>query len=300
MLQLLKAARAAQDALKRQIPFPPSWKNVKELEDVTDDWMRRWLLKRTEMAKSQGLFTNLLDCMDRAARTHLPEHTDNPLVSPDRKVRIVRSLHRMNIIMGAYKRYGDILTPVLMDMARKRKRPVRLLELACGSGDNAMSLARLRAKKNLPLEITGSDYVEDVVQNAAAKAARMELDLRFRIINALDMSQLDQDEYDIFLITGTMHHFTPGQLAVIFSQLSRFKDSVFIGIDGFRSMTMLLGLPLLHIITFLPDHIHDAWFTARKFYTLPELEYIAQIAVPDAEIIPQHDFPGISVLKLYF
>lgn len=300
MLQMIDIANKAQSELELLAPFPPSWKTMAELENMTNDWMRLWLSKRSHIAQENGFFSHFSDYVDKIARTDLPEHTDNPNVSSERKLKIVKSLHRMNILNGAYGYYIKILTPVIMEIAAKRNKSVRLLELASGSGEMAMNLARLALKKNLPVEVTGSDYIEKVVKDAEKRAIRRGLEMHFRAINALDMSVLNQGEYDIFLIIGTLHHFTPGQLAVMIAQSKKITGSTFIGIDGHRSMSMLLGLPLVHLITLLPDHIHDAWLSTRKFYTLFELERIAQIAVPDANITTMHSWPGISVLKVRF
>ncbi len=300
MLQMYKTAHLTQSELELHTPFPPKWKTMIDLENMTDEWMQQWLLKRKDIAKKQGLFAQYADYFDKMVRTDLPEHTDNPDVSSERKLRIVRSLHRTNILLGLYRRYIDILTPMIMKIASARNRKVRLLELASGSGEMAMSLARLAKNNNLPVEVTGSDYVESVVKDAEERAIKRGLDMHFRTINALDMSGIKRGEYDILLVIGTMHHFTPGQLSVIIAQSKENTGSVFVGIDGYRSVFNLLGLPFVHLITFLPDHIHDAWFTARKFYTLFELEHIAQVAVPDAKVSVRHSFPGMSVLNVHF
>jgi len=300
MLQMAKMARIAQSEWELMTAFPPSWETMEELEYITDDWMQRWLSKRSNIARKHGLFARFSDCVDKMARTDLPEHTDNPDVSPERKLKIVRSLHRTNLLLGLYKQYIKVLTPLIKEVAAIRDRPVRLLELASGSGEMAISLARLATEKNLPVEVTGSDYVENVVKDAEGEAVKRGLEMHFRTINAFDMRVLSQGEYDIILIIGTMHHFTPGQLAVIMAQSGKVAGSAFVGIDGYRSMLTLVGLPTFHLITLLPDHIHDAWLTARKFYTLFELECIAQIAIPDAKLTLKQSFPGLSVLEARF
>ena len=300
MLQMGREASDTQRELEISTSFPPFWNTMAELDNVTNDWMQRWLSQRSRIAQKNGLFARFSDYMDKIARTDLPEHTDNPNVSSERKLKIVRNIHRTNLLLGVYRHYIKILTPLINEVAVIRKRPVRLLELASGSGEMAMNLASLASKNNLPVEITGSDYIEDVVQTAQKRAVKRGLKLHFRTINAFDMGVLRQKEYDIFLIIGTMHHFTPGQLAAIMAQIKKVAGSAFVGIDGYRSMSLLLWLPIVHLITFSLDNIHDSWLTARKFYTLFELEHIARIAVPDAQITVAHSFPGLSVLKARF
>ena len=300
MLQMKETARETQNELEMSTVFPPSWKTMEELEDVTDDWMQRWLTKRSHITRKHGLFALFSDYLDKIARTDLPEHTDKTDMSPERKLKIVRNIHRTNLLLGVYKHYIRILTPLIVEVAAIRNRPARLLELASGSGEMAMNLARLASKRNLPVEVTGSDYVEDVVNDAQKRATKRGLKVDFRTINVFDMGVLSRGQYDIFLIIGTMHHFTPGQLAVIMAQSREFAGSAFVGIDGYRSMPLLLWLPAVHLITFSRDNMYDAWLTARKFYTLSELECVAQIAVPGKKIAATHSFPGLSVLKAHF
>lgn len=296
MLQMKKMAIEAKKELELSTLFPPPWETMEELKNVTDDWMNRWISKRSHIAQNHSQFAFFSDNIDKMVRTELPEHTDNPEVSSGRKLKIVRNIHRTNLLLGVYRHYIKILTPLIMEVAAIRNRPVRLLELASGSGEMAMNLARLASKNNLPVEVTGSDYVEAVVKDAEERAFERGLEMHFRTINAFDMDVLKQGEYDIILITGTMHHFTPGQLAVVIAQSRKFASSAFVGIDGYRSMSLLFLLPVVHLVTFSTDNIHDSWLTARKFYTLSELEYIANIAVPDAKISATHSFPGVSVL----
>lgn len=303
MLQMTKLSLEAQEVLEVDFSFPPSFETMEELERETNNWMSRWLWQRKKIARSHGRLSAFIDYIDQNVRTDLLECTDDADVSPERKLRIVRSLHRTNTLFGVYRHYTQILIPLIRQMAAERGRPVRLLELASGSGEMAMHLARVSEKKNLPLEVTASDYVDIVVSNAERKARNRRLKMNFRTINAFDLgTTLGKGQYDIFLIIGTMHHFKPGQLAVMMAQAQRLSDSgaLFVGLDVFRSIPLLLFLPTSHLITFFPDHIHDAWLTARKAYSLHELEHIAKIAVPNARISVSHSFPGLSVLIIKF
>jgi hypothetical protein len=300
MLQLDRLNRITQKDLELSTFFPPIWNTMKELDNLTNEWMNKLILQKSRLALNIGPIVRFNNYLDELVHTDRLEHTDSPNVSPIRKLKIVRNIHRTNLLMGVYKHYIKILTPLINEVATMQKRPVRILELASGSGEMAMTLASLALKNNLPVEITGSDYVEDVVQDARKRSIERGLKINFLTLNAFDMGVLKQNEYDIILIIGTMHHFTPGQLAVIMAQSRKYASSAFVGLDGYRSMPLLIGLPIVHLITFSLDNIHDSWLTARKFYTLFELELIAKIAIPDSEITIEYLFPGLSVLKSIF
>lgn len=300
MLQFDDLAWKAQARLSSEAPFPPPYQTMAELETAADEWFGKWLAERGNIAAEKGVFSRLTNSLDKWIRTDLPEHTDNPDVSPERKLRIVRSLHRTNLLLGVYRNYSGVLLPLIKETAALKKRPVKVLELASGSGEMAMRLAAAASKKGLAVEVTGSDYVEKVVLDAQKRADERGNPTRFRVVNAFDMGTLAHGEYDIIYITGTMHHFSPGQLAVIMAQSQRAAGTYFVGLDGLRSMALLALLPIVHLPTFLPDHIHDAWFTARKFYSLFELECIARMAVRGASITATNSFPMVSVLKIRF
>jgi ubiquinone/menaquinone biosynthesis C-methylase UbiE len=303
MLQMMALARKAKDELDLMTPFPPQWESMKELEQVTNHWMDQWLLRRNQVAGQQGLYAKLSDYIDRTVRTDLPELTDSPEVLPQRKLRIVRKIYMMSVVLGACRHYYKILTPLIHEIASSKNRPVRLLELASGSSEVAMNLAAMAKKDNLPVEITVSDYIEDMVEDAKSRARNRGLKMRFRTINIRNMEEaLGGDRYDIFLIIGSMHHFTPGQLAVMLAETRRTSDpgSLFIGLDLHRFVGMLFFLPFSHVITFSSDNIYDAWLTARKAYSLYELEQIARIALPGASVTASHSFPSLSVLKARF
>lgn len=299
MLQMTHAAQAAQKNLESRQTFPPAWENMSELSQAVDSWMKDWLKERSRAASEKSLASRAAHALDLLVRTDAPEHTDNPAVSDARKLRIVRSLHRTNIALGVYRNYAAVLLPVIKNCAARLGREVKVLELASGSGGMAMHLARTCARKKLPVSVTGSDYVQHVVDGANQRAREKNNPARFRLVNAFAMDALKDAEYDLIYITGTMHHFSPGELAVIMAQSRRAAGSYFIGLDGLRSLGLLLLLPALHLLTF-PDHLHDAWLTARKFYSLPELSLMAQIALPGVPVSATHSFPGVSVLKADF
>lgn len=315
MLQLRQLYHDTHAELQRLQPFPPAWHSMTELEYVSDNWVQQWLSTRRSVAENRGRFALLYDTMDKIIRTELPEHTDDPGVSSRRKLRIVRGIHSMNALIFTYRRYLEVLKPLIEEVSAKRNRPARLLELASGSGETAMYIVQAAKKKRLPVEVTVSDYIEHVVKDAERRAAQRGLDMQFRTINALHMGNaLESGQYDIFLIVGSMHHFKPGQLSVMIAQAKKLSapGSIFVGIDVFRSLPMLLLLPFLHLMTAvicfpatqlvasLPDNFHDAWLTVRKAHTLYELEQIARIAAPDAAVTTKHAIPGLSVLTVRF
>lgn len=297
MLQHTEVDRVLLPPLRRAAG---SWQDMAELEQAADAAVARLRGLRSEEAARHGLLRRLAVRLDDWVRTDAPEYLDDPDFPPERKQRIVQALHRFNQGVFAYRRFFNVLLPLIRPLASQR--PVRILELASGSGEFSFALAKLAAKRGIAVEVTGSDYFMEHVEAGNAKARARGSDVRFIQVNAFDMGALDEDSYDIVFIAQSIHHFSPGQVAMMVAQAARVAGTAFVGIDGRRSpeiyaiASVPAVLPLLYYRSL--DYVHDALLSARKFYTESELELIARIAAPDAFVSVRAELPGYSVLTV--
>ncbi len=63
--------------------------------------------------------------------------------------------------------------------------------------------------------------------------------------------------------------------------IARSKENgamAFVGIDGFRSLMLAAGVPLMASLQGIPEFTLDGFTSARKFYSEPELDALAEIA----------------------
>ena len=301
MLQLTALGRAAQGVLASNQSFPPQWDDMSQLEKAADDWISRLLKERSRLARKSGPVDRFRDFIDGKIRTDMDEHLDDPDYPVRLKQKIVRSIHRANVFLFSYHRYIYNLTPLIHEVAAVQGRPARLLELASGSGELAMALARLAGKKKLPVEITGSDYIPEYVENSNSLAQKRGLPVTFREINAFDMKNINEGEFDIILISQSIHHFTPGQLAMMIAQAKEHATTALVGIDPFRSILYFTQVPFIPTLLMGdPRMFHDGWVTGRKLFTKYELELIARIAAPQARVCVNYNWPGINILNVRF
>ena len=262
-----------------------------ELERFADGWIAGWLATRRELARGKGVFTRAHDRLDQWLRTDKIEHLDDPDYPVKKKTRIVRGMHRSAVLYRFYPRYVKLLTPLIREVAGRENRPARLLKLASGSWELAMEICRRSLAQHLPVTITGSDYIPEYVEQAAARATERGLSMDFRVINAFDMSDLGPGEFDIILISHSTHHFTPGQLAMMIAQSGRVATCAFVSIDGQRSLNGLLGILVLPTLTFQFAQLHDGWISARRYFSRYELTHIPLIAVPAAAVSLKIAYP---------
>src|SRR5205814_470966 len=129
--------------------------------------------------RASGLLA-VAEWLDRRLRTEQIERLDDPRVSEERKVAEVNALHRQNRYVGVYPFFVRLLSPyVEWSRAHNGGGPVRVLELAAGSGDFSRFLAEYSKRKSAGIEVTCTDVVEKAVDQAAARARGQDLPLRF-------------------------------------------------------------------------------------------------------------------------
>ncbi len=286
-----------QTALNGMGQRPHAQGDMAALESATDRWIAELREQRLERAGARGPLSSLHAHADRLLRTDEPEYLDVRDFPADEKLRMVHALHGMNRVTGAYKRFSAILKPYIERVAERHGRRARLLELASGSGEFTLALAEAAEAARLPVDIWGSDYMPEYVEQGREKARARGLDVQFEVIDAFDMSHCENDAWDLVFIAQSVHHFSPGQLAKMIAQSRRIATTAFVAADGRRSLQLLLFVPGMAALTLRRTHFHDALLTARKFYSETELAEIGQIAAPGARVEVTQHWPGYSVLS---
>ncbi len=278
MLQLKTAGFKALGNLRSSGNFSSGFLNMDELNLKADEAAARFLDERFAVSQELGGVFFLLELLDNAIRTSDKELMDKPNLPENEKLDMVQALDRQNVMMQLYPRYIDTLLPLITEVAERTKREVRVLELASGAGGLAFALAETAEQKNLDVRITASDIVPAFIEEGNGIAAKKKLAVSFRLLNAFDLTELEMGEFDIVVMAQSLHHFTPGQLAVIIAQSARHAKTAFVGIDGYRSMLLAGGVPLIASLQGIGSFTLDGLTSARKFYSELELDMIAELA----------------------
>ena len=277
MLQLETAGYKALNDLRSRGEFPPKWTNIDELEQRTDQFMERFQTERFEASKKLGPGFFIPELIDQAVRTSEVEHMDNESHHGDDRLEWVQALDRMNRMTLSYEHQCDLLTPVIEQLGRSGK-PVGILELAAGSGGLAFAIAERAQRSGIEVKVTASDIVPEMISEGNRVAAERNLPVTFRQLNAFSLDGLEPGSVDLMVVSQSLHHFSPGQIALMIAQAERHGASVFIGIDGFRSLLLTGGVPLVASLQGILPFTLDGLTSARKFYSEIELSIIAAIA----------------------
>ncbi|NTU94340.1 MAG: methyltransferase domain-containing protein [Chlorobiaceae bacterium] len=278
MLQLRTAGYQALDSMRSRGDSPPLNIGIDELETVVDGFMQRFMDERLAAAESLGPGFLMIERFDRAIRTHEREHMDETSTSGKEKLELLRALDRMNEMSLAYRHQIDLLVPVIRELSRMKSGPLRVLELAAGSGGLAFALARHARDRKIDLLVTASDIVPETVTAGNLAAETCDLPVSFRVMNAFDFEGIDRNTFDLVVMSQSLHHFTPGQLALMIRRSEEHGAAAFIGIDGHRSLLLLAGVPLVASLQGNEAFTKDGLTSARKFYSEIELDIVAGIA----------------------
>jgi SAM-dependent methyltransferase len=283
MLQLRSVNRAILDdpAFRQAMRAPAAGAALEQHVDRVVGDMRT---ERVRRASADGPRAKLGAAIDAALRTDAVEHMDEDGYPEKGKLGIALGLHLMNVASASYRRFFERLRPILDAIENRHGRPARVLELACGSGGFAFALEAQARRRGIRVEITASDIVPLYVARGQGRAAKQGSAVVFRSLDALDMESVADGAYDVVFIAQSVHHFSPGQLARMIAESRRVATTAFVSVDGYRSLGMVAFVAGTAILSMWPAMVHDAVISVRKFYGEAELEAIARMAAPDADI----------------
>jgi SAM-dependent methyltransferase len=149
-------------------------------------------------------------------RVRLPEWMDDPRLDRLEHRRALAGLRRINTLT----RSDAPLWPPLRDLARRLNRPIRVLDVATGSGDVPLRLAARFRKAGLPAEVSGCDVSPVAV--AAARTAGL---------NAFEHDVLTTPlptGYDAVTTSLFLHHLDPPEAKTLLARMAAAGDLVLV------------------------------------------------------------------------
>ncbi|MBT6495812.1 MAG: methyltransferase domain-containing protein [Planctomycetaceae bacterium] len=189
--------------------------------------------------------------MNFTSRHCVPELMDQPGLDKQLHRQALDGLRRVNRISAT----SSIFWPTIETLAKQRNdRPLSVLDVACGGGDVAVSLAQRAKRVGIKMKIDGCDISSVAVQHAQQQAAGSEVDASFFQHDVL-ADQFPQ-EYDVLTCSLFLHHLnetdaitlmqkmsaTAGKLVLI-DDLRRTRFGFFLAWAGCR---LLSRSPIVH------------------------------------------------------
>ena len=165
-----------------------------------------------------------------AQRHRQPEWMDQPGIDPAAHSQALQGLRRINAFSGAV---GSLFAPI-RSLARVRSGcPLRVLDLACGGGDNTTALAERARREGLNVQVDGCDLSPQAVAIAARSAEERGLNARFFQADALH-DPLPGD-YDVILCTLFLHHLEDEEAVDLLRRMGRASRCLVLVNDLIRS-----------------------------------------------------------------
>lgn len=214
-------------------------------------------------------------------RELLGELMDDPALPEAEHAGALRGLRRINAVS---RTAGSLFGALVGVMGADPNRPRRVLDVACGDGDNTVGLARLAARRGLPWTVAGCDISPRAVGYARALAARRGVEASFFEADAL--SDLETQGYDAVVNTLFLHHLEDDQIVRLLTRLRDVRHVVISDLvrSRFAYAMTCVGVRLLSRSSVV--HV-DGPLSVRAALTLGEMRgLIDRAGVRGARITP--------------
>lgn len=215
-----------------------------------------------------------------ARRDRTPELMDDPGLDPAEHRRALAALARIN----SWSRSAAVLWRPVAAFAREVGRPVRVLDVATGSGDVPRTLARKAWRAGLPVTFDGCDVSPAAVGEAKRLAS---VDImrtpQFKRIGRLFVHDALRDPlpagYDVVTCSLFLHHLSDDDAVALLRRMRDAAGSLVLVNDLSRSRFSYLGAWLAcHLLTRSPIVRFDGPASVRSAYTPAEARSLADRA----------------------
>lgn len=155
-------------------------------------------------------------------RSRRPELMDDADLEPERHVRALQALARINAVSGTAGRIWaglKRLHPEPVQPGAGGERSLRLLDVACGGGDVVLRLAQRARREGLEVELEGCDASRVAVEHATDQARERRLQARFFRRDVISSGL--PGGYDVVCSTLFLHHLSEADVVSLLGEMVR-------------------------------------------------------------------------------
>jgi 2-polyprenyl-3-methyl-5-hydroxy-6-metoxy-1,4-benzoquinol methylase len=163
-------------------------------------------------------------------RVRVPELMDDPALDPKRHAHALAGLRRVNVISRSDAILWSELRPLAQRLA---PQPLRVLDIATGSGDVPLRLAARFANARLPVQISACDISPTAIAQAQAAAHATNVPIHFFTHDVL--AHPLPDEYDAVVCSLFLHHLDPPEAQTILQRMAAASRHIVLVNDLQRS-----------------------------------------------------------------
>ena len=202
-----------------------------------------------------------------------PEIMDNPALDPAEHIAALRGLSRLNFVGNN----AGLIWPALRDLGRELQRPLRVLDIATGSGDVLRALARRAKRSDIPIEFSGCDISSCAIEYARQQAAAAQTPIEFFVHDVLNRDL--PTGYDAIICSLFLHHLRRDQAVELIRRMGAACGSLMVVSDLNRTpATLLMTLAASYAFTRSKVVHIDGPRSVRAAFNVPEAKQLAHDA----------------------
>lgn len=187
--------------------------------------------------------------------------------------RNLRDIRHINALLG----WTTFTTrAVLRELRTQPNRAWTLLDVASGSADIPIAIARAARRASYALQVTVTDRSPQIVAIARERCAGAPA-VSVERQDALDLPYADGG-FDLALCTLALHHFAPDEAVALLRSMARVARRTLV-FDVVRSPLAYAGVvALTRLARMDPMTCHDGPVSVRRAYTAAEARALAESA----------------------
>lgn len=202
-----------------------------------------------------------------------PELMDEPGLDPELLRAALVGLRRLNRASMC----GPFLWRLIAQEAQTLSRPIRVLDVACASGDWVIDAARRARTAGIRAEFSGCDLNTASIELAEREARSKGVSCSFFARDAIRGEGFG--EYDVVVSSLFLHHLTDADAVSLLSRMRRSATRLVVVNDLVRSRLNLWMVGVAsRMLTRSPIVHSDAMISMRAAFTRSELLKIAEQA----------------------
>lgn len=218
-----------------------------------------------------------------AVRHRQPELMDDPELDQELHRQALIGLRRVNAISGTV---STIWKPI-EKLARTCERPVRVLDVACGGGDNVIALATRAKRCGLPVTVAGCDLSGTAVEIAKSSAAERKVDADFFQADAITAAL--PDDFDVICCSLFLHHLDEGDVVRLLSGMKTAAKRMILASDLIRSrLGYVLAWTGIRLLTRSRICHVDGPLSVEGAFTTDEVLKLAARAQLEGVVLTKH------------
>lgn len=229
-----------------------------------------------------------------APRRDAEELLDRPGHDADELAANLADIRRVNLLGGGTRTTLRHLPRLLA--AVPADRPATILDLATGSGDIPLAIARWARRRGRPLRIIASDASDEILAVAGRHLARypeislIRYDARF--------VPLPNGGVDVVLCALALHHFPPADAVAVLREMDRLARAGFVLNDIRRSFPGHLAARLsARLATRNRLTRHDMPLSVLRAYTPAELTDLLEQAGVAGALVTTHPLFRMAAVR---